>query len=310
MYLGIDIGGMSIKAGLVNDNGEILAKRSIKTNVGNPEQTIEDIAQLCFDTAKEGNVDFSEINAIGSGVPGTAHNGNVSFAANIGWYNVPYCQKLSQLTGKPCFVANDANCALLGEWYFGVAKGYSDVVAITIGTGVGLAVITDGRMLLGNGSAGTEGGHIRVKERGLKCACGRHDCWELYASTSSLLRRAEAIANQNPDGIIAKIIAEKGLNGFAVFEAEDVGDKQVSAMINEYIDDIVEGLVSYVNIFRPEVIVLGGGISMRKRIVSPLEEKVNALAYGGKNNPYVYIKTARFFNDAGIIGAAALAIKG
>ncbi len=310
MYLGIDIGGMSIKAGLVNDNGEILAKRSIKTNVGNPEQTIEDIAQLCFDTAKEGNVDFSEIKAIGSGVPGTAHNGNVSFAANIGWYNVPYCQRLSQLTGKPCFVANDANCALLGEWYFGVAKGYSDVVAITIGTGVGLAVITDGRMLLGNGSAGTEGGHIRVKERGLKCACGRHDCWELYASTSSLLRRAEAIANQNPDGIIAKIIAEKGLNGFTVFEAEDSGDKQVSAMIDEYIDDIVEGLVSYVNIFRPEVIVLGGGISMRERIVSPLEEKVNALAYGGKNNPYVYIKTARFFNDAGIIGAAALAIKG
>lgn len=309
MYIGIDIGGMTIKAGLVNDNGEIIAKKTIKTDVGHPEKAIQDIANLCFDTAKEGNVDFSDVVAIGTGVPGTAHNGVVSFAANIGWYNVDYAKMLSKLTNKPCYLGNDANCALIGEWRFGVAKGYKDVVAITIGTGVGLAVIVDGKMLLGNRSAGTEGGHIRIKERGLKCACGREDCWELYASTTSLLRRAETIAVANPDSIIARLIAEKGLDGFTVFEADEKGDKEIAKMIDEYIDDIVEGLVNYVNVFRPELIVLGGGISKRERIFKPLEEKVNAKAYGGKNNPPVYIKTAKFFNDAGIIGAAALAMQ-
>ena len=309
MYIGIDIGGMSIKAGLVNNDGVILSKKSIKTNVGNARKTIEEIANLCFDVAKIGNVSFDEIVAIGTGVPGTAHNGKVSFAANLGWYNVDYCQTLSHLTAKPCFVGNDANCALLGEWRFGVAKGYRDVVAITVGTGVGLAVICDGKMLLGNRSAGTEGGHVRIKERGIKCGCGRYDCWEVYASTSALLRRAKDVADSNPDGVIAKLISEKGLSGFTVFEADETGDVEISKTIDEYVDDLVEGMVNYVNIFRPEIIVLGGGISMQNRIVAPLEDKINALAYGGKNNPYVYVKTAKFFNDAGIIGAAALAMQ-
>lgn len=308
-YIGIDIGGMSIKAGVVDENGLILAKKSIKTVVGNPEKTIEGIAQLCFDVANEGNVPFDEIQAIGSGVPGTAHDGKVTFAVNLGWYDVDYCKKLSELTAKPCFVGNDANCALLGEWRFGVAKGCKDVVAVTVGTGVGLAVIVDGKMLLGNRSAGTEGGHIRIKERGIKCGCGRYDCWEVYASTSAILRNAEKIALNNPDGIIADLIAKKGLDGFTVFEADEKGDSEISKMIDEYIEDLVDGLVNYVNIFRPELIVLGGGISMRDRIVAPLEEKINAQAYGGKNNPYVYVKTAKFFNDAGIIGAGALAIQ-
>lgn len=309
MYLGIDIGGMSIKCGLINDKGEILSKKTIKTNVGDWQTTLKEIAELCFDTTKLAGVDFSEVEAIGTGVPGTAHNGVVTFAANLGWYNVPYCERLSALTGKPCYAGNDANCALIGEWRFGVAQGAKDVIAITIGTGVGLAVICNGQMLLGNGSAGTEGGHVKIKERGLKCACGRYDCWELYASTSALLRSAQSIADNNPSGIMASVIKNKGLDGFSVFEADEKGDSEISEMIDNYIDDICVGLINYVNIFRPEMIILGGGVSMRDRIVAPIENKINAEAYGGKNNPYVYVKTAKFFNDAGIIGAGALAIK-
>lgn len=310
MYLCIDIGGMSIKCGVINDKGEILAKQFIETPTGKYENTIEKIADLCRATAKEANVDFSEIKAIGTGVPGTVHNGVVTFAANIGWYNVPYTETLSRLTGKPCYAGNDANCALIGEWKFGKAKGYNDVVAITLGTGVGFAAIIGGKLLLGNGSAGTEGGHIKIKERGKKCACGRYDCWELYASTTSLLERAKDIADNNSDSIISTLISEKGLSGFTVFEADSKGDKLVSKAIDEYIDDICVGLINYVNIFRPEIIILGGGISAQPRITDPIEKKVNAEAYGGVNNPYVKVVPAEFFNDSGLIGAGALAMVG
>lgn len=308
MYLSLDIGGMSIKCGVITENGEILAKKSIETECGNFEKTMKEIADLCHKTAELANVDFSDIKAIGTGVPGTVHNGTVTFAANIGWYNVPYCKTLSELTGKPCYAGNDANCALVGEWKFGKAKGLNDVVLVTLGTGVGLAVITGGKLLLGNGSAGTEGGHIKIKERGKKCACGRYDCWELYASTTSLLERASNVSENNPDSIISKLISEKGLNGFTVFEADSKGDAQISAMIDEYIDDICVGLINYVNIFRPEMIILGGGISAQPRITDPIEKKVNAEAYGGANNPYVKVVPAKFYNDSGLIGAGALAM--
>ena len=310
MYLCIDIGGMSIKCGLINEKGEILAKRSMETPQGDPLKTIEKIAELCRETAVVAGVDFADVKAIGTGVPGTVHKGVVTFAANIGWFNVPYTETLSRLTSKACYAGNDANCALIGEWKFGKAKGYENVVAVTLGTGVGLAVITDGKLLLGNGSAGTEGGHIKIKERGKKCACGRCDCWELYASTTSLLTRAKEVAEKHSDSIIAKLISEKGLSGFTVFEADSKGDELVSKALDEYIDDVCVGLINYVNIFRPELIVLGGGISAQPRITDPIEKKVNAEAYGGENNPYVKVVPAEFFNDAGLIGAGALAMLG
>lgn len=310
MYLGIDIGGMSIKCGLVDDNGMILAKKSIPTHLGDYKVTISEIAELCFDTAKLGGVSFEDIIGIGTGVPGTVHNGVVTFAANLNWYGVPYVEELEKLTGKKCFAANDANCALLGEFTFGAAKGLNDVMLVTLGTGVGTAFITQGKLLLGNRSAGTEGGHIKIKDHGVQCGCGRKDCWEVYAATTSLLKRTQAIIESNPEGITAKIVERDGLSGFAIFEGEKEGDKQASAVLDEYIQDIVVGLVNYANIFRPEKIIIGGGISAQKRIISPIEDLVNAEAYGGTNNPHISISAATFLNDAGIIGAAALAKQG
>ncbi len=310
MYLGIDIGGMSIKCGLVDDNGKILAKKSIPTHLGDSKVTISEIANLCFDTAKLGETSFDNITGIGTGVPGTVHNGVVTFAANLNWYGVPYVEELERLTGKKCFAANDANCALLGEYEFGAAKGLKDVMLVTLGTGVGTAFIVNGKILLGNRSAGTEGGHIRIKDHGIQCGCGRKDCWEVYAATTSLLKRTESMIKDNPECMTAKIVERDGLTGFAIFEGEIAGDKQAGIILDEYIQDIVVGLVNYANIFRPEKIIIGGGISAQKRIISPIENLVNAEAYGGSNNPHISISAATFLNDAGIIGAAALAKQG
>lgn len=310
MYLGIDIGGMSIKCGIVDENGNILAKKSIPTHIGDYKTTISEIAALCFDTAKLGGISFDDIIGIGTGVPGTVHNGVVTFAANLNWYGVPYVEELERLTGKKCFAGNDANCALLGEYYFGSAKGLKDVMLVTLGTGVGTAFIIDGKLLLGNRSAGTEGGHIRIKDKGIQCGCGRKDCWEVYASTTSLLNRTKKFAKENPDSIIAKIVKADGLTGFAIFEAEKAGDENASRIIDEYIQDIAVGLVNYANIFRPEKIIVGGGISAQNRIVAPIEGLVNSEAYGGSNNPHIFISPATFLNDAGIIGSAALVKQG
>lgn len=309
MYLGIDVGGMSVKCGLVSDDGKIVAKKSIVTTLGNYHKTIAEIADLCRDVVASAGASMDDVAGVGTGIPGTVHEGVVSFAANLGWYKVPYVEELEKLLGKPCYAGNDANCALLGEWKFGAAKGTKDVMAITIGTGIGTAFIVDGKMLLGNGSAGTEGGHVRIKERGKLCGCGRRDCWELYASTTSLLERTKDLAEREPDGITARILKENGTSGHNIFNAEKEGDASASKVLDEYIDDICVGLINYVNIFRPEMIIVGGGISAQSRIIAPLEEKVNAEAYGGKNNPHVAISTPVFFNDAGIVGAAALAIK-
>ena len=309
MYLGIDVGGMSIKCGLVDENGKILYKKSIPTTIGDPSKAIAEIAELAFSVVKESGMEMSDIKGVGTGIPGTVHNGVVSFAGNLNWYKVPYAEALEKLLGVPCYAGNDANCALLGEWKFGAAKGEDNVMAVTIGTGIGNANICDGKMLLGNGSAGTEGGHMRIKERGKRCSCGRYDCYELYASTSSLLERTKELAEKEPDGLTAKILKEDGLSGFCIFKAEKAGDKNATKVIDEYISDICDGLVNYVNIFRPDMMIIGGGISAQPRIIEPLEGIVNATAYGGNNNPYVKITTPVFFNDAGIIGAACLAIK-
>ena len=309
MYLGIDVGGMSVKCGLVSDDGKILAKKSIVTTLGDYRKTIAEIADLCRETVSAGGATMDDIVGVGTGIPGTVHEGVVSFAANLNWYKVPYVAELEKLLGKPCYAGNDANCALLGEWVFGAAKGTKNVMAITIGTGIGTAFIVDGKMLLGNGSAGTEGGHVRIKERGNRCGCGRLDCWEIYASTSSLLERTKELAAKEPDGITARILAENGLSGHCIFNAEDQGDESAKKVLDEYIDDICVGLINYVNVFRPEKIIVGGGISARERVIAPLEGKINAEAYGGSNNPHVSVSTPVFFNDAGIIGAACLAIK-
>lgn len=310
MYLGIDIGGMSIKCGVVDDNGNILAKKSIPTHLGDYKTTIKEIADLCLETAKLGNIDFKDIDGIGTGVPGTVHEGVVTFAVNLNWYGVPYTEELERLTGKKCFASNDANCALLGEYTFGVAKGVKDVMLVTLGTGVGTAFIVDGKLLLGNRSAGTEGGHIKIKDNGIQCGCGRKDCWEVYAATTSLLKRTERMIKEYSDCNTARIVEREGLSGFAIFEGEKAGDKCASEVLDEYIQDIVEGLVNYANIFRPEMIIIGGGISAQNRIISPIEGLVNAEAYGGSNNPHISISPATFLNDAGIIGAAALAKQG
>jgi len=308
MYnLGVDIGGMSIKCGIVAEDGTIFGEKKTIVTKKDPIECADSIAQLCLDTCKTNNIDFALIDGIGIGVPGTIHQGVASFVSNLGWYNFPICDILSKKLGKKVVGGNDANCATLAEWKYGSAKGYDNMALVTLGTGVGTGFVIDNRLLLGNRSSGTEGGHIIIKVGGKKCNCGLAGCWEKYAATTALLEEVKKEVKKTPTGIMAKIAQSKdGVDGFTVFEAIDQGDEKAQKILDQYVKYISIGLINISNIFRPEIIVIGGGISRQTRVVAPLEDIVNDVAYGGGTNPIVKVCPAVFGNDAGIIGAAIL----
>ena len=305
-FIGIDIGGMSIKVGVVDDTGAILSKCTAPTPLGDAPAAVELMASLCAKAASDANVQWRDVRAIGAGAPGTVCDGVVTYATNLGWYGVPLAAMLTEATGKPAAVGNDANCALVAEWKLGAAVGRTNVAMITLGTGIGTAFVVDGHLLLGNGGASGEGGHIRIKHLGNRCSCGREDCWELYASASSLLRRTRALIETEPDGIAAEVARQRGgVDGFVLFEAIRRGDAAAQTVLRELQEDIVDGLTDIANLLRPEVFVMGGGICAQDLLLAPLEDMLNARTLGGAHNPHVSIVKPRFFNDAGIVGAAA-----
>ena len=309
-YLGVDIGGMSIKCGIVDENGVIIGeKRTIVTPTTGGDDCVKGIADLCRDTVKANGLTMDDVIAIGLGVPGTVDGEVATFVSNLGWEDYPVCQKLKELVAKPVYAGNDANCAALAEWKFGAGKGYDNVVMVTLGTGVGTGFIVEGKLLLGYKGSGSEGGHMIIKAGGKKCNCGLCGCWERYAATTALLEAVEAEIANCPQGAIAQIAKENGgFDGKTLFYALDKGDKRAQEILQNYLEDISLGLINISNIFRPQIMVIGGGISKQERVVKPLEHLINDCAYGNGRNPYITVRPATFGNDAGIIGASLLAL--
>ena len=293
--MGVDIGGMSMKCGVVTATGEILAKRTCVTPLNDPDAAVDALAALCRQTASAAKVDWAEIAAIGMGAPGTVCRDVVTYATNLGWYGVALAALVAQATGKKATVANDANCALLAEWKLGAGVGYDNLAMITLGTGIGTAFVCDGRLLLGNGSACGEGGHIRIKSLGRRCSCGREDCFELYASATSLLQRTRDLIAADPNGICAKC-AQNGVDGFTLFNAIEQGDAAALAVLRSFQNDLVDGLADIANLLRPQAFVMGGGICREDKLVAPLEAMLNARTLGGDNNPHIAILRPRYYN--------------
>ncbi len=314
LYLGIDVGGMSIKGAVVDDKGNILTKETIPTK---PErdykEIIGDIAALCKSLIISKGIRENEVAGIGIGIPGTidTQQGTIVYANNINFKNVPIVKELTKYFTCPIFIGNDANVAAFGELKFGSGKGASDLILITLGTGIGTGIIVDNKIILGRGGAGGEGGHIGFKYNGTKCSCGKRGCWEAYASASALIKMTKDAISRDPQGLMAQIAQKEGkVSGKTAFIAAKEGDEKAKRIVNKYIGLVSEGIISLVNIFRPDVILIGGGISNEgDYLMSRIEKRVNRLSYGGKINPPMSIKKASLMNDAGILGAAALCMK-
>lgn len=311
-YIGIDVGGMSIKGGLCTADGSIVNKAVVETHVYDADYSIsQDIKTVIDNLIADSGVNMREIRGIGIGHPGSVDSkgGIIRYSNNIAMVNAPVVPELKKdYPNLPIAINNDANCAGLGEAKFGSGKGTNDVVFITLGTGVGSGIIIDGKLFEGRECAGAEAGHMVISMGGNMCNCGRRGCWETYASATGLIKQTKQSMSDNSGSLMHVIAAEEGkVSGKTAFLAAKRGDSAGQSVVDNYINYISEGLINIANVFRPELIIIGGGVSHEGEY---LTDKLNCLMqelnYGSKYNPSIRVTTASLGNDAGIIGAACL----
>jgi len=321
MYnIGIDLGGTNIAAGIVNENYEIVKKDSTPTNV-TAETTADEItasiAALCKKIVSEAGLSMDDIGSIGIATPGSANceTGEIIYANNLPFRHYDMQTKLSEALGtdKRVYIENDANAAAKAESVAGVAKGTKYSVMITLGTGVGGGIIIDDKVYSGFNFAGAELGHTVIVKGGRQCTCGRRGCWETYSSATGLIRTTrEALEDARKIGkytVMEEMIGgDLGkISGRTAFNAMKAGDDLGKAVVDEYISYLVCGLVNIINIFQPDVLSIGGGISNEgELLIDLLHDKVIAETYSRDGTPQCALKIATLKNDAGIIGAAAL----
>jgi len=312
-YIGIDLGGTGAKAGIVTEDGSIIAKSSVPTKeLQGYEAVVEAMAKLAIKVVADAGLTLDDIKAVGIGCPGSVDdkNGVVYYSNNIVMENAPICDEMKKYIDKPIYIGNDANCAALGEFFNLGDDSVENFVAITLGTGVGGGVILGKKLYTGfNGVAG-ELGHINLCFGGESCTCGRKGCWEAYASATALIRDTERAAKANPDSLVASMVAQNGgkANGIIPFEAAKAGDSVGKTLVDNYISYVGEGLVDIINIFQPSIVAIGGGIcNQGDNLLIPLREYVIPRTYGAGLVPAPEIIIAKLGNDAGIIGAAFLA---
>ena len=313
MRIGIDIGGMSIKLGIVDDGNKIIAKKVISTNSKEQSQTeiAEAIALAVCELAEENEVELSKCGCVGVACPGTVDSGvgMVLYSNNLEWENLPLIEIMKQHIPAPMALANDADAAALGEVLAGAAKDKKNAILLTLGTGVGGGVILDGRIFTGTLRGGCELGHMVIRQGGKLCTCGRRGCLEQYASATALMTAAREMAKQNRDSLMVQLCGDdlEQLNGKHIFDAAQMGDAAAIAVIDEYEENLSEGIANLINIFRPEIVILGGGVSAQgKKLTDALQDKVNSMCFGGRHGEIPPIVTSALGNDAGIIGAAYL----
>ncbi len=310
MYIGVDLGGTNIAVGLVDESGKIVAQDSTPTINTRPyEEIVKDMAELAIKVTENAGYKKEDIKAVGIGSPGTVDNKNgvVVYANNLKMENAEIAKEFRKTFDVPVNIENDANAAAYGE-YIATGVDASCFVFITLGTGVGGGVVLNGEIFRGFNNAGGELGHMTLMYDGEPCSCGRKGCWEAYASVTALISQTKKAMEENPDSLMHKLAKDFGkVNGRVAFDAAKAGDEAGKVVVNQYIKYVAEGIASVVNIFQPEKLVIGGGISKEgDYILEPLKKYVNANDYN-KFMPKTEIEIARLFNDAGIVGAALAA---
>ena len=310
-YCGIDLGGTNIKAGIVDGEGKLLNKLSIKTRAERSmEEIIHDMGQLAVDAIKDAGLEVKDIECIGIGSPGTPDNdeGLLVYSSNLPFNKAPMRKLIREVVDLPVYIDNDANCAAMAEAVAGAGKGAKDSVTITLGTGVGAGVIVNGRIFSGFNQAGSEFGHTVLVSGGVQCGCGRKGCFEQYASASALARMTREAAEANPDSLINKVKEQEGeWNARIAFIAMREGDKVAADVVDSYTDYLSDGLANAINAFMPEVLIVGGGVCNEgDPLLIPMREKTMSRPYFGPGVPKTRIALAQMGNDAGIVGAAMM----
>ncbi|MCM1267898.1 MAG: ROK family glucokinase [Bacteroidales bacterium] len=307
MYIfGVDVGGTTVKMGLFDKDGNVLEKWEIPTRTENGgEKILPDIADSIRAKLAEKKIDKENVLGVGVGVPGPVDgNGIVHRAVNLGWGEVDLKKELSALLdGMRVEGGNDANVAALGEMWKGGGQGHRNLVAVTLGTGVGGGIIINGEILTGATGAGGEIGHIHVEDDETEaCGCGNFGCLEEYASATGITRLANrALAASDKDSVLRK----GEVSAKAVFDAVKAGDALAIEVAQKFGDYLGKGLSVIAGVINPEIFVIGGGVSKAGEVlfdyIKPSFEKT--VFHGSRN---VIFALATLGNDAGIYGAARL----
>ena len=308
-YVGIDLGGTFIKGGIVNDLGEIVLEDKVPTESDKGADAVaQNIAKLARTLMDRLGLQKEDVVGLGMGVPGMIDSkaGNVIYSNNLKWKDFRIAEKVSELTGLQVKIANDANVAALGEAKFGAAKGYENVVMLTLGTGVGSGIVAEGRLLEGNKSAGAELGHMVIVAGGEQCTCGLKGCLEAYASATALIRDTKRAMEAHTDSKMWEIGSLDKVTGKTAFDYSET-DVYAKQVVDNYVAHLACGITNAANIFRPEVVLLGGGVCAQgDSLIQPLQKLLNRDIFAGELGPQVPIRVAELGNSAGILGAAAL----
>jgi len=306
--VGIDVGGTKIAGALVSESGEIIMSLKVPTPADNTEELIEAVVTMVNELRAE-----REIKAVGVAIAGfiDAAQSEVIYSPNLSLRNEPLKAKLEAKLGVDVFVENDANAAGWAEYRFGAGQGSKHMLMITIGTGVGGAIVANGELFRGGFGIGAELGHANFIQDGKQCGCGQHGCLEKYASGTALLEAAkELAASGTAEGSrLAELQAEVGeLTGNEVYQAITESDPGAIRLLNDLGENIGKAVASLAAILDPQILVVGGGLSVAgELLLKPVRDAyLNHLPARGYR-PEMKIVSAALINDAGVVGAADLA---
>ncbi len=307
--MGLDVGGTFVKGIIIDEKGKIVCEDSVPTVTG--EGLADCIETLAETLVRNAGVVFSAIKGAGVGCPGLIDStrGEVVFAGNMNLKNYPLQKLLQEKLSIPVKICNDANAAALGEARFGAGKGYKDSVLITLGTGVGGGIVIGGKLFEGYKSAGAEIGHMVIEHGGAKCTCGRRGCFEAYCSARALTARTKWAMEEDTSSAMWNTYTHDSADGRTAFEYMDT-DRTAKQVVGWYLKYLNCGIANIANIFRPQVIMIGGGVAAQgSRLSVPLQEMLNKEIFAGTDYAPVKVECATLGNKAGAFGAAALNIK-
>lgn len=313
-YIGIDFGGMSAKAGLFDEHSKLLAKDTVKTSKDdNYLTTVAKMAQLVKKLCADHGVPLKNVKRVGLASPGVidSKKGVVVRWGNYDWTDKPLAADMRAATGLDVGVVNDANAAAYGESVYGAAKEYASSILITLGTGVGSGIIIDGKLFEGSRGAGAEAGHMVIQVGGVPCGCGRRGCFEQYASASALIRDTKKSMFEDKGSKMWELAGgdPERVDGKTAFAAARAGDETAQKVVKNYIMYLGEGIINLVSIFRPDAVILGGGVCNEgEYLLAPLRKYVAERLYVGADKVPLTINRAALGNDAGIYGALAFAM--
>ena len=307
-YIGSDVGGTNLKAGLVREDGQILAVERTPLAFENPEQFARTLAQLGQSVLQQAGVPASEVVSAGIGIPGAVAGGDILYTCNIPLRDVPLSRLFRQYLDVPVLLENDANCAAVGEWLCGAGRGTQQFIVVTLGTGVGGGLILNGKLYSGSGMVG-EVGHMVIQHGGAPCNCGRRGCWEAYASATGLIRMTREAMEAHPESLLHTVAAQSGcVEGRTAFDAAVQGDETALGLCRDYVSYLAAGVTNLINILQPEAVAIGGGVAAApdRLLLTPLREIVERECYPRHTGQLPRVVRAELGNDAGIIGAALL----